>query len=166
MAGPATSIVDLAASPLSRELARHFAGGAAASEIQSMAAAALAEYGPDVTSPSVKALAGIGSSGRLPGNSLRDLFRLQWANGATVDPPDLYWIEAEFQSFSAGAGHLEQRRHPLLLPHDYLACLGRDASLFEQVLLGAGLMMQTWCQTLLVNVGTCLRKLARAVFPM
>ena len=116
---------------------RNFVHGAPASEVQQFAASVLEEFGPAVTSSSVQALANFGNSGSSPGNCLRDLFRLNFLNGAKVQPPPLYYAQVEFKSLSSGA-LFEHKQHPFLLPHEYLACLSQGEEVFERMMLGPG----------------------------
>lgn len=153
--------MDLGKSPLARQLLRQFVRGAPASDVQAVAQATLEEYG-EATTDSVRALASIGNHGLQPSNALRDLLRIQWRHsgdsGCRVMPPALYWVDIDFRSQEAGDERVVTRPHPLLLPHDYVAQLGKDDLTFECVLLGA---KPIGCMRCRLALASCVRNLAQ-----
>ena len=98
-----------------------------------MAAAAVAEMGENA-SATLRALSGIGNHGKLPGNALRDLLRLNW-HGSRIEPPNVYWAKVPFKA-QAGAEVQEIRPHPFLLPHDFLHALWQDQEVFGDMCYG------------------------------
>ncbi len=76
---------------------------------------------PDASSASLRALAGLGGSGRYPGNMQRDLVRI--LGEPSLPKPFMAPIHMKIQKPRRGESGVQQVRFPFLLPHEYFAHL-------------------------------------------